>query len=160
LNTGRHLKGESMRKQVDGRALLARAAAYLAEHEPVCAAFHKAVQPLFAGMWAKALEALPGGGRPARKPPISLRLIAGGTPVARVVFARPGSRGRGERESSGIAGELIQERLVSTGEGEEKSWTRRLTFSLGPPRAHRFYTTVLEDAARVVAVMRDFLADR
>jgi hypothetical protein len=100
-----------------------------------------------------------------RRPPISLRLVCSGDPAAKVVIV-PGAH----RDRTGILldldiqhFELLEERSVIYNGEDVLKRTKKLAVDnvsgRGPRNGSWIYKSALEDAQRLVATVREFLAD-
>jgi hypothetical protein len=106
-----------------------------------------------------------------RRPPVSLRLICTGDPLAKVVVHPGWSSHHKAVLTDRVYCELLQEEATKAfvRDGEEKKevdarqFSRQLSMSLeGPstPSLSRFYySSVIRDVARIIEVMHDFLDD-
>jgi hypothetical protein len=134
--------------------------ARLGAHASVLEQFRGQVAALFAAMHQRVAS----DGRPlSRKPNVSLRLIANGEPVAKLIVLPHWSSWHKCLDRDTITTELIEERVVDTPQGHGKVRRRAFTAqAAGWPgwRACRYYSsTALADLARVVDTITAFVTD-
>lgn len=128
-----------------------QAHAYLWEHDQTADAFRDAIQPLFTSMWEKTKRPV------ARRPNISLRLVANGLPLAKLVVLPVWSPSTKTIRPERLRMELMVERQVTAKGQPAKKWTRQVTASINDIfEAGAIRPSVLEDLSRVVATMKDF----
>lgn len=137
---------------VNWKELRQQADAYLWEHDQTADAFRDAIQPLFADMWDKTKRPV------TRRPNISLRLVANGEPLAKLVVLPVWSPYTKTLYPDRLIMELMVEREVTTRDGQPaKKWTRQVTASINDIcETGAIRQSVLEDLRRVVATMEDF----
>jgi hypothetical protein len=137
----------------------------LLDHENLFLTFRGATERFFSAMSEGRQDF-------TRRPNISLRLIASGEPLAKLIVL-PYSNKRGKTlHCDMIDLELLQERIEQTEHGRGKNWTRRFETGVMPVEGRRrvmdsrhhlkswsIYRTAVEDAGRVIATIKDFVDD-
>jgi len=133
-----------------------QADAYLLDHAAITERFRLALRPLFDAMWAKTKKPV------LRRPNISLRLIADGDPLAKLIVLPYWLDYRKEVDCERLYCELVVEGTVTTKVGEAKKWTRQVTCSADPGTmtSGQIRPSVAEDLRRVIETMDSFLLDK
>ncbi len=144
---------ETRRKFAEVRT---RANAVLESGRDALSVFRATLEGLFAGMAAER------GGAFDRKPNISLRLIADGLPLLKLIVLPHWSPRPKRLDPRWLVCELVVEEDRTAPSGEVGKHRRRLlTLELRPDRAfvNLIHLTAEEDTRRVVATIRSFTED-
>jgi hypothetical protein len=131
---------------------------YLNENAELLQAFRLRMRALFDAMQSRV------PGPYTRRPNISLRLIADGDPAAKLIVLPVLFRGSSEHRLDIDAHEIefMQEKPVKANGQDGMQYQKRIDFTneVGrPPRVNYIYKSAVDDARRVIATIRDFMAD-
>jgi hypothetical protein len=145
-----------------------RAKAYLAEQAALCERFRQMLAPLFTNMLAKAREGMAPEEKLRRRPNVSLRLIADGQPLAKLLVLPSWDSRDKTMDCERLDVELMVEDAARINDTEAKQWRKQIDLRINPPyhshplyrgpRLTRYWPKSAEaDVRRVVDTIRSFV---